>query len=153
MTDSIIACGFDTTSSNTGVNKGSCTLLQQLLLRQLLWLACRHHILELVIAVVFIVLLGKTTGPEVTLFKILKSSWDSLDLNVLQLPDIPASYRREVEDLLLFIDERLHPDNLENLTRCDYREFLELAKLFLGGTILRKSIQYLISNACNTSIL
>ena len=132
MTDSIIACGFDTTSSNTGVNKGSCTLLQQLLLRQLLWLACRHHILGLVI---------------------LKSSWDSLDLNDLQLPDIPASYRREVEDLLLFIDERLHPDNLENLTRCDYREFLELAKLFLGGTILRKSIQYLISNACNTSIL
>ena len=32
VTDSIIACGFDTTSSNTGVNKGSCTLLQQLLL-------------------------------------------------------------------------------------------------------------------------
>ena len=32
----IIAFGFDTTSSNTGVHRGACTLLQQLLDRQLL---------------------------------------------------------------------------------------------------------------------
>ena len=43
ITEKIIACGFDTTSSNTGVRKGACTLLQELLSRQILWLACRHH--------------------------------------------------------------------------------------------------------------
>ena len=49
LKDLIIACGFDTTSSNTGIHKGSCVLLQEMLQRQLLWLACRHHILELLV--------------------------------------------------------------------------------------------------------
>ena len=44
LSEVIIACCFDTTSSNTGINSGSCVLLQQLLNRQLLWLSCRHHI-------------------------------------------------------------------------------------------------------------
>ena len=33
VTEKIVALGFDTTSSNTGIHKGSCTLLQQLLMR------------------------------------------------------------------------------------------------------------------------
>ena len=47
ITEHIIAIGFYTTSSNTGVHKVACTILQQLLGRQLLWLECCHHILEL----------------------------------------------------------------------------------------------------------
>ena len=50
LTDKIIACGFDTTSSNTGIRNGSCVLLQQLHSCQL---ACRHHIMELVIGAAF----------------------------------------------------------------------------------------------------
>ena len=53
VTDKIIACGFDTTSSNTGKFAGACVILQQLLDRQILWLACRHHILELIIGAAF----------------------------------------------------------------------------------------------------
>ena len=138
VTEKIVALGFDTTSSNTGIHKGSCTLLQQLLMRQLLWLACRHHILELVIAAAFTALFGETTGPDVLLFKTLKNSWDSVDPSIIQLQDIPACYKGEVEGLLLYITEKLHPDNLEHLPRCDYKEYLELALLFLGGTIDRK---------------
>ena len=64
VTEKIIALGFDTTSSNTGIRKGSCTILQQLLERQLLWLACRHHIPERIIAVSFITLFGETKGAR-----------------------------------------------------------------------------------------
>ena len=31
IAEKIIACGFDTTNSNTGIHKGCCTLLQELL--------------------------------------------------------------------------------------------------------------------------
>jgi hypothetical protein len=84
LTDQIIAVGFDTTSSNTGVHRGACTIL--------LWLACRHHVLELVVGAAFKELFGDTTAPEVTLFKTLKTSWDSLTLADVVLPEIPTSY-------------------------------------------------------------
>jgi len=64
LTDKIIACGFDTTSSNTGIRNGSCVLLQQLFSRQLLWLACRHHIMELVIGAAFFQLFGDTKSSS-----------------------------------------------------------------------------------------
>lgn len=38
---------FDTTSTNTGHLNGACVLLEQMLGRSLLALACRHHILRL----------------------------------------------------------------------------------------------------------
>ena len=136
VAEKVIACGFDTTSANTGIHKGNCVLLQNLLQRLLLWLACRHHVLELVLAAAFIELFGVTTGPKVTLFKTLKESWESIDKTDLQLPTIPASYTSEKDDLLIYIDSKLEDSN--NLPRCDYKEMLELAKLFLGGSISRK---------------
>ena len=42
------------------------------------------------------------------------------------------------QPLLLFINKRLEPDNVAFLPRCDYKEFLELAKLLLGGSLERK---------------
>ena len=138
IADRIIAIGFDTTSSNTGVHRGACTILQQLLNRQLLWLACRHHILELVVGAAFTELFGETKSPEVTLFKILKTSWDSLNLADLVLPEIPSTYQKEKDELLNFISSLLDSDNVKNLPRCDYKEFLELAKLILGETVQRK---------------
>ena len=50
---------------------------------QLLWLACRHHMLELILKATFFRFFGDTSGPEVTLFKFLKTSWDSLNLAVI----------------------------------------------------------------------
>ena len=42
-------CGmvFDTTSSNSGSENGACKLLEDWLGTPILWLACRHHVLEL----------------------------------------------------------------------------------------------------------
>jgi hypothetical protein len=60
----IFAMGFDTTSSNTGVHAGAATLLEAKLDKKLLYLACRHHILEIVAEAVFSTLFGKSTGKN-----------------------------------------------------------------------------------------
>ena len=134
LSEGIIACCFDTTSSNSG----SCVLLQQLLNRQLLWLACRHHIPELILKAAFQPLFGKTTSPVETLFSTLKSSWKSLELSNLSCPPTTACYRSSVDSILEFLDDRLLSDNLQHLTRGGYKELLELSKVCLGGTIERK---------------
>ena len=100
----IIACGFDTTSSNTGKFAGSCVILQQLLDHQIAWMACKHHINELVVGAAFKEIFGDTTGPDVTLFKVLKKKWNSLDLADLKLPEIPRVFEEDVADLLALID-------------------------------------------------
>ena len=79
---------------------------------------------------------GSTTSPEATLFKKLSEQWTSLDLADWRLPDIPPSLKKQSDSLLEFIEERLRDPN--SLPRCDYKEFLALAKLYLGGTVSRK---------------
>ena len=46
--DDIQAVSFDTTSSYTGINPGACTLNELKIGRNLLHLACLHHIMEIV---------------------------------------------------------------------------------------------------------
>ena len=140
LSGKVVASGFDTTSSNTGVHKGGCVILQELLGRQILWLPCRHHILELLLRGAFHEVFGENKAPTVTLFKLLKdpATWNSLDLENLQLPSIPPSFLPEVPKIMAFIDARLLPENAHLLPRCDYKEFLELVKLFLGGSVGRK---------------
>jgi hypothetical protein len=53
---------FDTTSSNTGEYNGACVLLEERLNKKLLYLACRHHRLELIVKSVFELAFGKSTG-------------------------------------------------------------------------------------------
>ncbi|XP_043230743.1 uncharacterized protein LOC122386030 [Amphibalanus amphitrite] len=48
VAERVVGMSFDTTASNTGVRAGACTYVQQRLGRNLLHLACRHHILEIV---------------------------------------------------------------------------------------------------------
>jgi len=48
--DSVQALRFDTTSANTGQINGACVLIEQLVSCDLLYLACRHRILELITA-------------------------------------------------------------------------------------------------------
>ncbi|KAF2902851.1 hypothetical protein ILUMI_03334, partial [Ignelater luminosus] len=48
LVDNVQAFVFDTTSSNTDRFNGACTLLEMKLGRNILFLACRHHIFELV---------------------------------------------------------------------------------------------------------
>ena len=138
IAQNIIASGFDTTYSNTGELKVAVTLLKKVLNKQLLWMACRHHVLERVLEAAYTSFFGKSAGPEPLLNK-LSDMWDTLDVNDISPPSIPAPYCHEVDDMLKFIDNRL---NHAELHIGDYKEYLELAKLYLGGTVERKKRQY-----------
>ena len=72
-----------------------------------------------------------------TLFKVLKDCWDTLDLDDIQLPNIPAFYRIDKDELLSFINSKLQ--DADHLPRCDYKEYLELAKLILGDKMDEQS--------------
>ena len=98
---------------------GGFTILQQLLERNILWLAYRDHILELVVGAAFKSLFGYTKGPAVTLFKIQKQKLDFLDLSDIRLPEILAGYKKERDELLNYINTKLEPESLDGLPRCD----------------------------------
>ncbi|CAI6359106.1 unnamed protein product [Macrosiphum euphorbiae] len=79
LSQNIVAMCFDTTSSNTGKNKGSCVIFERKLGKNLFWLACRHHIFELVIGAAFqAVLPSATTGPDNRIFVRFQSYWSEI---------------------------------------------------------------------------
>ena len=66
---------FDTTSVNTGLKNGACVMLEHKVGEELLWLACRHHILEIVLSKVFTLCFGPSSSPDIPLFKRFKAAW------------------------------------------------------------------------------
>jgi len=44
---------LDTASSNTRLNMGACTLIERALGTDLVWIACRHHVFEVMLSDVF----------------------------------------------------------------------------------------------------
>lgn len=75
----VIGMCFDTTSANTGITKGACKIIENLIGRNLLWLACRHHMFEVLLADAFSICLGPSTGPDILLFKRFREKWSKLN--------------------------------------------------------------------------
>ena len=79
----VVALCFDTTASNTGRHAGACTLVELIergLDKNLIFLACRHHILELVVGAAFEkTAIGVSSGPEILIFKRFKDRWLLVD--------------------------------------------------------------------------
>ena len=70
LKDQAIAVCFDTTASNTGHRSDACILIDQKLDKNLLYLACQHHIMELVIGGVFDKLnAASSSKPAFSIFK------------------------------------------------------------------------------------
>ena len=131
--DLIKALSFDTTSSNTGRKNGACVLLEGKLNSDLLYLACRHHIHEIMLEEVFSSAMGPSSGPDVGLFKRFKSFWPSLVISDykagIEDPQVAAAVHDYQADVISFSMSQLktsHP-------RDDHRELLELAIVFLGA--------------------
>ena len=59
---SIWSMCFNTITSNTGGLNGARTLLEVAMRHNLLWMACHHHMFEVLLANVFNVWLGTSTG-------------------------------------------------------------------------------------------
>lgn len=75
----VVGMCFDTTSSNTGHKAGACALIEAKLKRPLMHLACRHHVLELVLKAAFEDQFGTSTSPVIPMFDKFRKEWDSLD--------------------------------------------------------------------------
>ncbi|GBM68068.1 hypothetical protein AVEN_66740-1 [Araneus ventricosus] len=88
LVNQVIAMSFDTTSVSTGRLNGTCTLLEDKIGRDLLWLACRHHTLELILAKVFTLCFGTSSFPEIPLFNRFKKVCHRIVRNNFQILEV-----------------------------------------------------------------
>ena len=130
LTERIGGMSFDTTSSNTGRNNGACVLIEQQLKTDLLYFACRHHVLELLLAEAFKTVMGPTSGPNVTMFKRFQEYWQFIDQSQFETGDSHP----DVRPLLDPVEKDWFQSTIINHKglRDDYRELLELTVIFLG---------------------
>jgi len=130
FTERIGGMSFDTTSSNTGLKNGACVLIEQQLKKDLLYFACRHHVLELLLAAAFTTVIGPTSGPTVIMFKRFQGHWKFIDRSQFESGDSHP----HVRPLLDHVDKDWFQSTLINHKglRDDYRELLELTVIFLG---------------------
>ncbi|ESN94243.1 hypothetical protein HELRODRAFT_164048 [Helobdella robusta] len=116
----VIGMCFDTTASNTGKLNGACTLLEKAMGRNLVWMACRHHKFEVLLAGVYSVCLGTSTGPEILFFKRFRKKWTEMN----HTPEARSTPLIIVSDAIkAFIKCQLEVRH----SRDDYLEFLLLA--------------------------
>jgi len=134
---------FDTTSSNTGVNTGAITIIQRAFDKRLLFLACRHHILEIISSAVFDQFF-KSSGPQIALFSRFKEQWKFFDLTKYAAIDASVSgVKSDLTDpekhwleekrieIVSFLEKLM---SQEMQPRQDYLEFCKLSLVMLGGT-------------------
>ena len=77
--DDIVGMCFDTTSSNMESQSGALCSTGKLLGWNLVHLACRHHVHELIIGRVFSALFGSSKGPNIPLFEHFQRLWSMID--------------------------------------------------------------------------
>lgn len=131
LENKIMGMCFDTASVNTGLKNGACVILEHKLEKELLWLACRHHILEIVLSKAFTLCFGPSSSPDIPLFKRFKAAWPLIYKDKYQpLKEAPDSAHLKltaVNALLVTLGSKKQP-------RGDYMELLELSLLALGHT-------------------
>lgn len=125
---------FDTTVSNTGLHHGACVLIEEGLGRELVWIACRHHVHEVVLTSVFRAAFGPTSGPDTGLFKRFQESWRQLNPGAYRAPDDQTFAEiGQVEarsESIKYLKAALQRDKQP---QADYKELFELCIVFLGG--------------------
>lgn len=138
LLDTVQAVCTDTEASNTGNKNGSVVILEELLDRTLLYLACKHHMYELVLKAVFVekCMGGQTKNPKVEMFERLKDKWNDFDLDSFDAGTMDDTVKEQlseefVEEMRQFCLHNLEKDQC----RADYREFLELVVIFLDGDL------------------
>ena len=124
---------FDTTASNTGLRSGACIRIEESLGTELVWIACRHHVMEVILSHVFSCIFGPTSSPETGFFKRFQKEWSSINQGAYtvateELFNEPV-LRRMREEMLVYLPHALEVQQ----PRDDYQEFLRLSLLFLGG--------------------
>ena len=119
---------FDTTSVNTDKHTGVCKRLEDKLGREFLWLACRHHILELILAKVFSLCFGPSNSPEIPLFKKFKANRNELDSQHLSYLPLKQHADDFKQSTIAFLQGN---DILQEQIRDGYKELIELTDINL----------------------
>lgn len=129
LIDNVQALCCDRTASNTGRLKGACILLEQKLEREILYLLCRHHILEVVLRSAFEIKIDIASAHDVPIFKRFQKSWSNINVNNFRigLEDIFVfqSLQNLKEELLIFCINQLKKFQPRD------KELLELTIIFL----------------------
>ena len=124
---------FDTTSSNTGHLTAGCVSIQRELGVPLLWLACRHHMGEVILDEVWKDLKIETSkSPDITIFKEFRDKWDHLshgDTNSLSFPKNEKKLQDKRKGIIDLLENSLDAE----FTRGDYKELAILSLLYLSG--------------------
>ena len=127
--DSVVGHCFDTTSSNTGWQKGAAVRIEKGLKRALLWLPCRHHISELILRAAWESIFGEDMGPYYTEFKQFQSNWSNLNKTKTSGLDLQEEWMHEkADDIIKLCQTLLESD----WARDDYKECIELVLFLLG---------------------
>jgi hypothetical protein len=134
ITDNVKCMCFDTISVNSGPRNGACILLEQKLDKHMLWFACRHHILEIVLQAVVLDCLGPSKGPEITIFNRFKNTWQFINRADFQTASSDERVFTAVSHVITDIIAFAEMQTLLYQPRDDYRELLDLTIIFLGGT-------------------
>lgn len=130
---------FDTTSANSGIHTGAITVVQKSFHKRLLFLACRHHMLEIIAAAVFDIFFV-SSGPQISLFSRFKEHWPYIDQAKYATidKDTDGCIWSENERLWLEDSRKGTIDFLQSQVqkevqpRKDYLELLNLSLITLG---------------------
>lgn len=130
--ENIVAMSFDTTAANTGRHIGACAILEHKFGRDLLKLACRHHVYELMLKEAFTTKFGATSKPTVAPFDRFRDNWDNMDKSKFS-PGISDPFiNSKLADVKDDITEFCKNELKNSFERGDYKELLELTLIFLG---------------------
>lgn len=124
----------DTESANTGVQNGTCALIELGLEDNFLHFMCRHHSKEVLVKDVFVSVFGGSQSANITMFDMLIENWDYIrDRN---FSFNPINYQKFTTPLL----KRMRQEAINVISkhaskkeiRDDYRELNDLILKFFG---------------------
>jgi hypothetical protein len=123
---------FDTTAANTGLNLAACTCIEKAISKELIWIACCHHVFVVMLSAELKAALEPSSGPDVELLQRFRKTWPRTDKSNFQIPGpdvFDCISDRQRTKMLSFYSDALKA----TAPREDYRELLHLCYNFLGG--------------------
>lgn len=96
--------------------------------RELMWLACRHHTHELILAKAFSVCFGPSTSPEIPLFKRFRDKWEDIPKERVAPLVVTKKWCSLKDTVISYLK------SANTFPRDDYKELLELTLVVLGET-------------------
>lgn len=134
LSQRVVGLGADTANTNTGEKGGVCTKFEQEIGRDVLFLACRHHIHETILRYAFTEAFGVIDAPTTTLVDVLKENWQHIkEQGFRYAPCDEFVYESEhLQSLYNNAMKTLQKHSKCKFLRDDYSELNDLCLKFFG---------------------